>query len=89
MDDDLPTLIATTQDPDAAAAEVRKALDADRIGYLEAKQLLVAVRKRRQALAEERRRLADEFDRTVPAAEGVEAPYVPERDEDGNWRDGW
>lgn len=46
----------------------------DELGGRTAFELLQQLAARRLALAEERRRLAEEFDRVVPAAEGVEAP---------------
>lgn len=88
--------IATATDLAKVRAEVLAAMDADRITSVQARQLLAAIhqrtgkaQQRRRAEAAERLRLAEEFERTVPALDGVEAPYEPQRDEDGNWRDGW
>lgn len=86
----LESAIATSADPDTLVERIWAAWDD--IGSPAVRRLLTQVRERRQAIAAERRRLEEEFARTVPAAEGVEAPeerYEPVRDEDGGWQDGW
>jgi hypothetical protein len=74
---DLLSAVAACRIPsqlDAVKADALAALDRDEIGSVACKEVLVAIAARRVAMAEERRRLAVEFDRTVPAAEGLEAP---------------
>jgi glyoxylase-like metal-dependent hydrolase (beta-lactamase superfamily II) len=70
----LQSLVASHADLDHVSGVIWAAWDADEIGSAACRQLLGKVRDRRVAMAEERRRLAVEFDRTVPAAEGLEAP---------------
>lgn len=70
----LEALIACHADLDHVERRIWQAWDADEIGSSACVTLLGKLRERRQADAEERRRLAEEFDRAVPAAEGVEAP---------------
>ena len=79
----LESLIACHPDLELIERRIWEAWERDEIGSSPCVTLLVKLRERRQRVAEERRRLAEEFDAVEPAAEGVEAP-----DEHGG-RDGW
>ena len=70
----LQALLATHPDLDLIERRIWEAWDRDEIGSSPCVTLLGKLRERRQRVAEERRRLAEEFDRAEPAAEGVEAP---------------
>ena len=77
----LESLIACHPDLELIDRRIWEAWDRDEIGSSQCVTLLGKLRQRRQADAEERRRLEDEFDAVEPAPEGVEAP------EEG--ADGW
>ena len=86
MSDTIPmlqALIATHPDLELIERRIWEAWDRDEIGSSPCVTLLGQLRERRQRMADERRLLAEEFDRVEPAAEGVEAP------EETEGRDGW
>ena len=70
----LHSLLTTHPDLEHVSRSIWAAWERDEIGSPQCRQLLSELRARRVREAEERRRLADEFERTAPAPEGVEAP---------------
>lgn len=85
----LEALIEVAADMDDVQRRIWQAWERDQIGSAACMSLLGKVRERRQADAAERRRLAEEFDRAVPAAEGVEAPEERGDAWEEDARDGW
>jgi hypothetical protein len=68
----LHTLIATAGSNEACDEAVKlvwKSFDADKIGSVDCRDLLVAVKARRMAVAEERRRLEELWEKTPAAAD--------------------